>query len=329
MIATLVACVLAGCEQGEKGTTLSAHPDGAAPVTAPVPLETPRPRGLDARLRADIDSLARAGGHGSRVVFTPGNAWAVGYLRRSFLESTPHVQCDTFLLRAGWAPLVNVIATIPGVTDSLLVICAHLDASASRDRGWQRNWSRMPAPGADDDATGTAALIEILGLVAHAGAPPHYTLIVVGTEGEEKNPSYVGHHLGSRDLAGRLRREKRAVKGVIALDMIAGNREEPYLPVFASNAGRPIARELFDLNAKLGTGLIIPDRFEPCTRSDNESFDRVGLPAILLMESPSPWKRAGRSPRNMTYHSSGDLPENLNYAMLGAVTRLVAAYAMR
>ncbi len=334
LFAILLAGALAACERMEQGSGLAARParESGAP-SEPVSAPEARPRGLDARLMAHVDSLAAAGGHRSRVVFTPGNAWAVDYLRRTMLRETRDVRLDTFrVLRRGLgarAPLVNVIARVPGRSDSVLLLCAHLDASASRDPGWKRDWHTMRAPGADDDASGLAALLEVLGLAAHAAGPPRYTLLFVATQAEEMNPDYAGHHLGSRRMASELVEGKVPVKGVIALDMIAGNGSEPYLPIFAGSRSRWLAGELRDLNDYLGTGLIIPDRFEPCSRSDNDSFERVGLPTVLLMESPSPWKRAGRAPRNIAYHSSRDLPSALNAAMLGGATRLIAAYVLR
>ncbi len=308
----------------------------------PVPGSQPVPN-LEARLRAHIDSLVFAGGTRSRVVFTSGNTWSVHYVLRAMRRATSDVRADTFMVRRRSnpsTPLVNAVAVLKGRSDSVLVICAHIDASASRDftvrdGGWERNWMRRAAPGADDNATGIAAMLETLDLVAHAGTPPRYTMMFVACNAEERNPDYAGlshrdgHHLGSRRLAAMLRERGMKVRGVIAMDMVGWNPGGDYTPVFSTGRSAWLARDLGAtrdaLKLRLGLGLGAGG----CNKSDNESFDRLGIPAVLLMESCAPWRFDGRHPRNPTYHTGRDLPNCITWSILLKVTRLVAAYAMR
>lgn len=308
----------------------------------PVPAPHTVPN-LEARLRAHIDSLAFAGGARSRVVFTPGNTWSVNYVLRVMRRATSDVRADTFTVRRRskqTTPLINAVAVLKGRSDSVLVICAHIDASASRDfavrdGGWERNWMRRAAPGADDNATGIAAMLETLDLAAHAGATPRYTMMFVACNAEERNPDYAGlshrdgHHLGSRRLATMLRERGLKVRGVIAMDMVGWNPGGDYTPVFSTGRSAWLARDLGAtrdaLKLRLGLGLGAGG----CNKSDNESFDRVGIPAVLLMESCAPWRSDGRHPRNPTYHTGRDLPNSITWSILLKVTRLVAAYAMR
>lgn len=281
-----------------------------------------------------IDSLVRAGGHGSRVVFTPGNRWAVDYIMRQMGRSSRQVYADTFRVKrsrrsSGEEEVLNAVAIIPGKSDSILVIGGHLDASASRDPGWNRNWRTMPAPGADDNATGIAVILEVLALAAHAPSQPSYTLMFVGFNAEEKHPDYAGHHLGSRSIAERLKREGRPVKGVIVLDMVGWNPRGDYMPLFASPRSQWLARELVAHNEWLRLSLDLSDRFPPCRNSDNESFDRLGIPAVLFMESCTPWRNEPRHPRNPGYHTGRDTEGMVTYSLVDKVTRLVAAYAMK
>ncbi len=294
---------------------------------------------LAARLRSHIDSLVSAGGHRSRVVFTAGNESAVDYILRRMRRDVPDARLDTFTVprrstRAA-GELANVVAFVPGSSDSLIVVCAHLDASASRDPGWSRSWSTAQAPGAVDNATGVAALLEILTLVRHAAHPPRYSILFVACNAEERNPDYrglsgeLGHHIGSRHVAGRLREEGREVKGVIALDMVGFNPTRPGVGLFATGRSTRLARELRDLAVTLRLRLELPSRFEPCSRSDNEAFDRYGFPSILFMESCAPWRNTPGQPRNPGYHTSRDLPNLVNHAVLDGVTRLVTAYLLQ
>lgn len=293
--------------------------------------------GLAERLRAHVDSLALAGGHRSRVVFTEGNRWGTEYMLRRMREMTSRVSADTFYVErrsGGRYPLVNPVAIVPGQSDSLLVICAHTDASASRDAGWGRNWRTMPAPGADDNATGAAALLEILNVSLHSRSKPRYTLMFVGCNAEEKNPDYAGearrngHHLGSLHLAQRLKREGKKVRGIIVMDMVGWNPRATYVGLFASARSQWLARELAAHKDYLQLSLELPRVYGNCRNSDNESFDRLGLPAVLFMESCRPWRDEGRAPRNPTYHTGRDLPDRVTYTVLDKVTRLVAAYVV-
>jgi hypothetical protein len=47
-----------------------------------------------------------------------------------------------------------------GAVSGVLLVTAHYDAIASNTSGWKANWQTSAAPGADDNATGVAALME-------------------------------------------------------------------------------------------------------------------------------------------------------------------------
>ena len=53
----------------------------------------------------------------------------------------------------------NVFADIAGTGDAMIWITAHLDSTAGGEGGYRPG--RDPAPGADDDASGAAAVIAI------------------------------------------------------------------------------------------------------------------------------------------------------------------------
>lgn len=62
----------------------------------------------------------------------------------------------------------NLIARISGtgVSSGVVAVSAHFDAIASRSPGWRDDWRHMPAPGANDNATGVAAVLEAARLLA-------------------------------------------------------------------------------------------------------------------------------------------------------------------
>jgi hypothetical protein len=312
-----------GSDEEERTPELSTSaPHNVPAVPAAAPAST-----LSSRLASHIDSLVNAGGSRSRVVFTSGNQWSVEYIRRRFAESGAAVAIDSFGVRCSdgrTRSLSNVIATIPGADDSLVVVCAHLDASASRDRGWARRFASMPAPGADDNASGVSALVEILGSVRRSNRKPAHTLMIVACNAEEKNPRYGGHHLGSRHVAERLKQEGAAVAAVISIDMAGYSPRGREIGLFASGRGQQLARRLSELKSSMKLDLGLPRSVAPCRNSDNESFERAGYPTVLFMESCKPWRGSAQVPRNPGYHSSRDLPGLVNVEVLAAVTSLVA-----
>lgn len=324
--ALLLLCFAAGCtpEPDAEPDRLPPSTTAADSVRSVEPVTT-----LSSRLGAHIDSLVNAGGSRSRVVFTSGNDWSVGYIRRQIEQKGVTALLDTFQIRCRDGksrPLANVIATIDGSGDSLVVICAHLDASASRDRNWQKNWKTMPAPGAVDNATGIAALIEIIGLVKSSATPPRHSMMFIACNAEEKHPFYGGHHLGSRHVAQRLAREGRAVAAVISIDMTGYSPRGNEVGLFANGRGQKAARDIAALKDSLGLDLGLPKSFTPCRNSDNESFDRFGFPSLLLMENCMPWRGTARVPRNPGYHTSRDVVQLVNGEVLEGVTRLVAGF---
>ncbi|MBL7988249.1 MAG: Zn-dependent exopeptidase M28 [Chlorobi bacterium] len=289
-------------------------------------------RPLRERLALHIDRLADAGGNKSRVVFTPGNRWGVEYIVRQFQEAGVAPLRDTFTAPfwkvKGWngrdGRLANVIAEIPGASDSVVVLCAHLDASGSRDPGWKTNWQTAAAPGANDNGSGIAALIEIVREVA--SAKPRYTLVAVASNAEEKNPDYAGHHHGSRAVAERLRREGKKVRAVVVMDMVGWSPNGASTMLFADARSRPLAASLRKLNQGLNTGLVIPAATAPCRNSDNEAFAAAGFPTVLFMESCTPWRATGLRPRNPTYHTRRDTPATVNLSVTEAVVKLVSEW---
>jgi Zn-dependent M28 family amino/carboxypeptidase len=54
-------------------------------------------------------------------------------------------------------PLHNVEAELPGLSPELVLITAHLDSTAANDPDYDER--HAPAPGADDDASGVAAVL--------------------------------------------------------------------------------------------------------------------------------------------------------------------------
>jgi hypothetical protein len=161
------------------------------------------------------------------------------------------VTMDAFIEPAGnrlSAPteLVNVVATLPGASagtprERVLVVSGHYDSRNSDVMDAQGE-----APGANDDASGTAAVMEM----ACAAAKQRFdaTLVFMAVPGEEQGL------LGARHWARRARAQGLNVEGMITNDIIGSSRgdkgehDPKRLRLFADGFD-PLLRLLVNANA--------------------------------------------------------------------------------
>lgn len=253
-----------------------------------------------------------------RLIGTAGNARARAYLLREFaavgLEpvggSFEHPfeargTRDTTVIRRG----VNVVGQIRGRVnpDRAIVITAHYDHVGVRN-GEIYN-------GADDDASGAAALIELARWFrAH---PPAHTLIFAAFDGEE------GGLTGSREF---VRQPPVPLTGIVLnlnMDMVGRNeRNELYA---AGTSHYPFLRPYLDSVATRSPITLRfghddpngPARDDWTTQSDHASFHRAGIPFVYFGVEDHP-----------DYHRPTDDTERLMPAFYaGAVSTVLDAIA--
>ena len=161
------------------------------------------------------------------------------------------VTMDAFIEPAGnrlSAPteLVNVVATLPGASagtprERILVVSGHYDS-----RNGDVMDAQGEAPGANDDASGTAAVMEM----ACAAAKQRFdaTLVFMAVPGEEQGL------LGARHWARRARAQGLNVEGMITNDIVGSSRgdkgehDPKRLRLFADGFD-PLLRLLVNANA--------------------------------------------------------------------------------
>ena len=115
------------------------------------------------------------------------------------------------------AEIVNVVATLPGTQpaarDRIYVVSGHYDSRASDVMD-----AKGEAPGANDDASGTAAVIEMACVMAQHRFDA--TLVFMAVAGEEQGL------LGANHWADEARRKNLDVAGMITNDIIGSSRGE-------------------------------------------------------------------------------------------------------
>lgn len=191
------------------------------------------------------------------------------------------------------------------------------------------------SPGANDNGTGVAALLEIARALSLAGRPfqPAHDLRLVFFVNEE-------HPYGKTDAMGSLRHARALKKagipvmGMIALETLGYFTDEPrsqnYPPPFSliypttgnfvAFVGLPGARRLVDRCIKAfrrdtafpSIGGVAPGFIPGIDLSDHWAYDQCGYPALMVTDT-APF-------RNPQYHTLTDLPDTVNYAALSRIT---------
>lgn len=293
-------------------------------------------------LQQHVQKLAEAGGHQSRVSYTEGNLWAVQYIHEVFASfpGLTLVVVDTFFAANATAaydtvPLMNVVATLEGKTtpEQSYIIGGHLDATANRDGGldWEADWATAKAPGADDNATGVAAILEIARILSDPANDfqNDFTIQFVAFGAEERHPAYDDHnHQGSRHFATEAFNRKDDILGAYILDMIGYNGTGTVTCDVVSNSeSEELGLALLQANTDYGLGLEMNEPpFPEATYSDHDWFWLYRYKAVLLIENAPPWNSdPPRYTANPYYHKQSDEPGTVDYAQVEKVAQLALA----
>lgn len=279
-------------------------------------------------LNGHIQSLQSAGGHKSRVTYTPGNDSAADYILRTF-QSMPGldaVEPDTFYVAVANAPyntqpLRNIVAVLTGAVEpqKQIVIGAHYDCSASRmgTSTWNAEWNTIAAPGADDNASGVAVVLELARILSDpsSGYEPEYSIVFIAFAAEESVPPYAGKisHPGSKHYAAAANIRGDQIAGMISVDMIGYNTVMNYASIVSNDVsqslGASVTTEIFKFGIPLTTNSA---PFASATFSDHVEFWTNGYPAICLIEHNPPWNSSAYYSANPFYHTSADSLTTLN-----------------
>jgi Zn-dependent M28 family amino/carboxypeptidase len=232
------------------------------------------------------------------------------------------VEIDAY--EVGGATYRNVYARIGTGARERIVIGAHYDVFGD-------------LPGADDNASGVAALLAVAKLLAERPLGADVELAAYALE--ERPHSHTGA-MGSVRHARALRAAGVRVRAMLSLEMLGYYDDAPGSQRFESPAlrerfgdrgsflaviGREDERELLaaiepamraasDLPVAL---FAAPRGTRGIDRSDHRSFWSEGFPALLVTDTADF--------RNPHYHQATDLPETLDYRRLAKAARAAAA----
>ena len=257
----------------------------------------------------------------SRYSFSPELDVEKEYIRQHFSDLGLQVEYDPFTLygHGGTVEISNVVATLPGtdaLSERVYIICAHYDSTAARSPGW--DWETDPAPGADDNATGTAVAMEA-GRVLSQYEFAH-TIRFVAFAGEEQGLWGSQHYAEAAWAAGD------NIAGVINLDMVGYNPVCDKADFLGDPASEWLVDAIRDNAAQYGIDIITEEIISACfTYSDHSSFWDYGYPAILGIEDYQPWSDSYCYEANHNYHTVTDTYSTLNTDLLEKTTKLTVA----
>lgn len=244
--------------------------------------------------------------------------------------------------------VVNVVATLPGAQaesrQRVYVVSGHYDSRASDVMD-----ARSDAPGANDDASGTAVAMELA--CAMAKQKLDATVVFMAVAGEEQGL------LGADGYAKAARAGNVDIQGMFTNDIVGNTRgqdgrvERSRLRLFAEGVPatetvpaairtalatggendlptRQLARHVRDSAARYVPNFrvdIVWRRDRYLRGGDHIPFLEAGYPALRFTEPNEDWTRQHQDVRKENGIQYGDLPEFVDYAYVAQVARVNAA----
>lgn len=240
---------------------------------------------------------------------------ALDYGRRYFESVGLRVRVDNYSLACRAGPSSNLEAELPGTESTKLVlITAHLDSTIFGVSPSQ------PTPGADDNASGSAAVLEAARILSQYRFK--HTIRFVLFTGEEQGL------IGSRAYASRLASQGAQILGVFNMDMIGYDSDKD--GVFEIHAGTregPLALAQLMVNTLKAFEIkLTPDVLEngATNRSDHAAFWRYNYPAVLVIEDSEYGKTDDFNPY---YHSVNDTLDKLDLSYAKRIAQAVIGAA--
>ncbi len=203
------------------------------------------------------------------------------------------------------AHAVNAVAVLrgsdPHLKEQAVVFSAHMDHLGTRFDGDVFN-------GADDNGSGTSALLEIAEAFAK-GERPRRSIVFLSVSGEELGL------WGSEWFAQHPTWPLSDIAADVNIDMIgriadlSGEHEISITPSYRHPKYSSIAQNAAELAGRFGMALTVGDKYYQ--RSDHYNFARRGVPVVFFCDG-----------EHEDYHQVTDTADKLDYAKMERVARL-------
>lgn len=201
----------------------------------------------------------------------------------------------------------NIIADKRGTasgTRKVVIVTAHLD-SINLQGG-----PTAPAPGADDNGSGSAGVLEMAGVFQGRQSARDLRFILFG--GEEQGLFGSKHYVHSLSSTERAR-----IAAVVNMDMVGSLNSGSRSVLLEGAAVSATVIEGLREAATAYTQLLVESSLNPFA-SDHVPFIRAGIPAVLTIE--------GADNTNGNVHSGTDVLETIDYDLLLEILRMNVAF---
>lgn len=243
------------------------------------------------------------------------------YIRKSFSKNSGFVETHTFKINNG-TEYENIIASFGPRDAERFIIGAHYDVFGDY-------------PGADDNASGVAALLEMARLLRKEKTELKSRIDLVAFALEEP-PFFASADMGSAHYARKIHGEKAKVKMMLALDMIgyfstkkdSQERPFPLQALYPSTGdfisvvgGLPHVLETQKVKKLMKAGspdlkvesISAPTSIPGVDFSDHRNMWEFGYPGLMITDTAFY--------RNPHYHTAKDKPETLDYKRMSWVVQ--------
>lgn len=292
-----------------KGTTFGWHSFFFSTVRI-----QPKDNVLPEKLKRHVVKLSNE--IGDRSIFNYDNLQkTAGYLEEEFLSYGYSLEFQKYTVDN--RETRNIIAKKIGrkFPNEVILIGAHYDSCFN--------------PGADDNASGIAALLELARMVANQDVDRTIEFV---TFVNEEPPFFKTEEMGSRIYAKRAKAENKSIKAIIVFDLIGfySNKifsqrypiiaglffpnKGNFIGLFANFKSRYLARQItriFKNNSSFPIASIALDFIPGIDFSDHWSFWKEGYPAVMISDTAFL--------RHKNYHKNTDTWEKLNYKDMACV----------
>lgn len=195
----------------------------------------------------------------------------------------------------------NVVATQPGTSNpnETIVVGAHFD-------------SVVGGPGADDNGTGTAMVLEVAHVLSqHRSARRiRYVLFDREEQGRKGSIAYVAAHGADNTVM------------AVTADMVGHDSGAYGMDLYGRTTSSTVVNGVGDAILTYGNGLSRVINLGTFSFSDHASFENAGIPAVVIIERCYTC--------NTNYHTPNDAvdvaPGYISYPMVADLLRSVAGY---
>lgn len=252
------------------------------------------------RLLADDTLEGREAG--SRGGYTAGN-----YLVRHFQEILQPAGGSGQYFQLFAPNFRNILGVLPGSDPQLqneyILVGAHYDHVGYGNPSNSQGPHGLIHNGADDNASGTAALLELIEAFRESGLQPRRSIVFALWDGEEKGL------LGSQHFVQQPTIPLNQIKFVINIDMIGRLDKQP-VEVLGSRTQRGLRALVTKANQQSDLHLQFPWKIE--ANSDHHPFYASQIPFLMF-----------HTGLHDDYHRPSDDPERLNAPGIEAIARLI------